>query len=160
MIIDLDTATVREARQMLAKILKDGDHCPCCGRFAKIYRRKLNERIARVLIAMSHKHEAGIKWVYLPSIGGRDSTDVPAARSGEHAFAKHWGLIERNIEEGGRGHWRLTEKGWKFIREEIRVPKYANLYNNRLLWFDSKQTVSVIDVLKTRFIYEELMAGI
>lgn len=156
--LDLDTTTVRQARKQLAQVLRDGDKCPCCGQFAKIYRRKLNERIARVLIAMWHKKQTG--WVYLPNIGGHDDTDVPSARSGEHAFAEHWGLIERNTNEGGRGHWRLTELGVEFIHNRVKVPKYANIYDGRLLSLDPKQTVSVIDVLKTRFIYEELMAGI
>ena len=153
-----NATTLREVIDDLLARIDDGAECPCCGQFAKVYRRKLNERIGRILIAMWHK--AGTDWIYLPSIGGSDNTDVPAARSGEHAFAQFWGLIERNTAEGGRGHWRLTPHGADFVHDRVKIPKYARIYNGELLGLVEGEQVSITDVLGTPFIYAELMAGV
>lgn len=143
-----------EAQDWVRQRIEDGVHCPCCTQYAKVYRRKLNRRIALTMIAMYRKSRKG--WVYLPTIGG-SKLDVPSARSGEVSFAQHWGLIQRSED---RGYWQITELGESFLLNGVKIPKYARIYDGRLLNLDPEQTVSIVDVLGIDFDYNELMAGI
>ena len=44
--------TIAEAKQYLRKNFKEGTVCPCCDKYVKAYKRKLNSGIARALIIM------------------------------------------------------------------------------------------------------------
>lgn len=144
-----------EARAWLRERVDAGETCPCCTQFAKVYRRKLSASIARVLIAMWNN--AGSEWVHLPAIRSRGQDEV---------LARHWELIEampdvtRDDGSSRVGWWRLTPRGTDFVHNHSRVPKYARIYNNRLLGYDGTETVSIIDALGTRFNYTDLMAGV
>lgn len=155
--------TLREAQAWLRDNVDDGVTCPLCGQFAKVYRRKINAGIARVLIAMYRK--AGDDWVYLPYIDSTGREPIHVSRSGEMCIARYWGLIEQmpgEREDGSSrvGWWRLTGRGCAFVRNEIRIPKYARIYASRCLNLDAEQTVTIVDALGTKFNYWELMAGI
>jgi hypothetical protein len=56
---------IREARQKLQARLDDGTTCPCCGQFAKRYKRKLNSSMAAALCWMwTHARDA---WIEVPT---------------------------------------------------------------------------------------------
>jgi hypothetical protein len=146
--------TLAEAREWLRVRVDDGETCPCCEQFAKVYRRKLTAPVARVLIAMYRHNRDG--WVYLPALG---------LSRGDEAKARYWDLIEGldgERDDGSKrvGTWRLTGKGIAFVRNQIRVPKYARIYDGRCLNMDPAETVCITDVLGTRFNYADLMAGV
>lgn len=149
-----DDVTLGEAREWLRERVDDGAECPCCEQYAKVYRRKLTSSIARVLISMWRNNRNG--WVYLPAIRSAGQDEV---------IARFWYLIERDDtvrEDGSKrtGWWRLTDLGVGFIHNEVKLPKYARIYNNRLLNLDPTETVSIVDVLGAKFDYGELMAGV
>lgn len=146
--------TLEEVREWLRDRVDDGAKCPCCTQFAKVYRRKITVQAARVLIRMYHA--AGTDWVNLPDLIERKGAD--------EAKPRYWGLLE--AMEGTRpdgssrvGWWRLTPEGVAFVRDELRVPKYARIYDGRCLSLEG-DPVGIRDALGTKFRYDELMAGV
>lgn len=150
---DRDDWTLAQARDWLRERVDEGERCPCCDQLAKVYRRKLTSSIGAVLIAMWRTNYNG--WVYLPAIRSAGQDEV---------IARFWFLIEGDEmrrEDGSKrtGWWRLTDLGVGFVHNEVKVPKYARIYNNRLLNLDPAQSVSIVDVLGAKFDYTELMEG-
>lgn len=156
-------ATIAEGREWLAAHMYDDIvACPCCTQDVRVYRRKLNERIARVMIEMHH--QARREWVHLPSLGRDRGVDVPPSASGEVAFAERWGLIERMTGKGSRGFWRVTLQGAMFLGGQVTVPKYLWLYDGEVVdpptgCEGDNEQVSIADVLGTAFDLGDLMAN-
>lgn len=149
-----DSVPLGQAKAWLRSRLDKGADCPLCTQHAKIYRRTINSGMARSLIAM---YTVGrLDWVHLPSQIG--------ARSREEGKLAYWGLVEEDPtkrEDGGRpGTWRVTNLGEAFIRHGLVVPKYANVYNGKVLSLDTTELISIKDALGKKFDYAELMAGI
>lgn len=148
-------ASLSAAQEWLRDRVDDGETCPCCTQFAKVYRRKLTAPVAQVLIAM-YRH-AGTGWVHLPELG---------LSRGDEAKARYWKLIEQPAdaerEDGSKrvGYWRLTPLGVEFVHNRARVAKYARIYDGRCLALDDTETVSIVDVLGAKFDYRQLMEGI
>lgn len=146
--------TLDGARDWLRNQVDDGAHCPCCGQYAKVYRRKINAGMAWSLATMYRK--AGRDWIHLPTQIG--------ARSREEGKLAYWNLVEQHPSprnDGGKaGWWRVTRRGELFVLDQIRLPKYARVYNGRCLSLDGTETVGIRDCLGTRFHYDDLMAGL
>lgn len=149
-----DATPLGNARAWLRQRVDQGEKCPCCTQMAKVYRRKINAGMARSLITMYHV--GGLTWVHLPTQIG--------ARSREEGKLAYWGLIEERAlkrGDGGRaGEWRVTTKGELFLRNRMAVPKYARVFDGRLLGLDSTEMVTITDVIGDSFSYDELMRGI
>lgn len=145
--------SLAEAQEWLRDHVDDGETCPCCTQFAKVYRRKLTAPVAQVLIAM-YRTRGG--WIRVADLG---------LTRGDEAKARYWDLIEAPAdaerEDGSRrvGIWRLTVRGIAFVNDQIRVPKYVRIYNGRRIGVDDTETVSIADVLGSKFNYRELMEG-
>ena len=147
--------TLATVIEWLRERVDEGVHCPACGQHAKVYRRKITTATARTLVLMLR--EAGTDWVHLPTLLGRSQAD--------EAKARYWGLIEEQQgerEDGSNrvGWWRLTPLGVQFVRRQVRIPKYALIYDGRCLALDDAEAVSIDDALGTKFRYDDLMAGI
>lgn len=157
-------STLREAKEWLRSKLDTGEHCPCCGQFARWYVRKLHSSIAASLIffyknfeynKFTHKNDliAKAKHPWLSSaLGG-----------GDFSKAALWGLIEekpKNPSDRGRtsGYWRLTNRGVDFVCGKTQVQSHVRLYNGKVFGFTGDK-VSIIDCLGKRFSYAELMGG-
>lgn len=156
-------ATVGQARDWLeARMYGEGAECPCCTQFVKVYRRKLNAGMGRVLIKLWHK--AGLEWTYLPHVDyAEGQTEVRAVgHSGEMCMTRFWGLIEplpnteRNDGSTRVGWWRMTPLGRDFVGGVVQVQKYAIMYAGRCLELDGPM-VGIRDVLGDKFDYSELM---
>lgn len=112
-------------------------YCPHCGASQVEYKRSLSKGLANSLRL-------------LVSAGG---VAVPvcslALTNSEYsAFAKLrlWGVIEK-IEspkdvKGRGGYWSITDKGWRFVRGEIQVPKYVIEYRGEVLE-ESEKMISI-----------------
>lgn len=142
--------TLMQARAQLGLRLDEGMHCQNCGQWAQRYRRSINSGMARSIIAMY-------------TVGGRDWVHVPSilnARSREEGKLAYWGLIEEELivrDDGGRaGWWRLTEKGERYVLNELKVPHKAVVYNGRVQGFEG-ELKSITDALGEKFNYAELM---
>jgi len=117
---------------------------------AKVYKRKVNSGMAVSLIKMYRA--GGTNFQHIPTtVGGR---------SREEAKLRYWGLVEEELErrpDGGRaGWWRVTHTGRLWVLNRSTIPKYAYIYDARLLDMDGEPT-SIRSALGEKFDYEELM---
>jgi hypothetical protein len=149
--------TLGAARRWLLARVDCGAQCPCCTQFAKVYRRKINSSQGRALVVQYRRY--GQEWAHLPDLrmlqGAQHSNEEPKLR--------YWGLLEEEPdrrEDGGRaGWWRVTDLGVQFALGHARVPKYARIYDGRVLGLDRTEMVTIRDALGDRFNYDELMSA-
>lgn len=151
-----DDMTLGEARALLRTLVDVGHKCPCCTQFAKVYKRTVTAQMAATLIAMSHAPREAVGWLYLP--------EVPQ-RSRDTAGMAYWHLIEQRPKVKGEvlptgakhsGYWRITQRGWAWLRDEVGIEKYAHVYDGRCLKLTG-DTVGIRVALGDRFNYDELM---
>ena len=87
---------------------------------------------------------------------------VDPARGGDVAKLEYWGLLEeeRGVRpDGGRaGYWRVTLRGEDWLHGKVEVPKYARVYDGRMLSLTGPSW-SVFEALGKKFDYRELMSG-
>ncbi|MBU4565115.1 MAG: hypothetical protein KMY53_16050 [Desulfarculus sp.] len=143
---------VQDAKAQVKAALIAGEvsTCPCCGQTCKLYRRKLNSGMVRVLIAM-YRLGSGGRWVHI----NREIRTY--AR--DYSYLSRWGLIEQDLSRGSGGFWRLTALGEEFVTSRGKaVPKYILMYNNKLLGFGPEET-TIIQALGDKFDYRELMGS-
>ena len=144
--------------------LKDGNgaHCPTCGRYAKIYRRRIHSNMARQLIALysltqpERFFEGKLVIRYAHTRQVRDKCGYS-----DFTLAKHWGLVQARPNEDDpsvkdTGLWTLTGQGLGFVLGTSTIPKYAYLFDDRLVGF-SDDVVSIRDALGKKFNYQEIM---
>jgi hypothetical protein len=146
--------TISAARAWLRGELEHGAPCPCCTQMAKIYRRKVNATMARALIAL-YRAGGTTRYIHAPSLPGDTH---------EMSQLAWWGLIaeesDRIRDDGGRaGWWRVTELGERWLYGAVTIPKYARIYDHRLLKVDGDPT-TLEDALRRPFNLRELMDGI
>jgi hypothetical protein len=154
-----DSSTLEEARRwVLAKRAK-GVGCPCCGQFAKIYKRKLNSFMAYALVLIERYFQTARvdEWLHVPSFLIKNSCS-----DRECAKLVYWDLITPHYaerEDGGKhaGYYRITQRGRDFVRSKITLPRYVYLYNGELLGFSDDGEISIRDALGDKFRYSELM---
>ena len=146
-------------RKEFMQRLKDGDkgNCPCCQRYAQVYKRRIYDSIARQLIR-------------LYTLGG-DKDYVNAVHlilKGSHSTqdfqkAKYFDLIERrplSEDDLGKtsGWWRLTERGVQFVQGKLAIPHIALVFDDNVLGFEGNP-VTIKDCLDEHFSYERLMSA-
>ena len=76
--------------------------------------------------------------------------------------AKYWGLIVELPPQGDQkssGHWKLTRTGVEFVRNEVGIPEWAIVYDDRVLRYEGK-TVRISEAIKKKFDYEEVMQAV
>lgn len=134
----------------------DKGDCPCCGRYAQVYKRQVNSTCVVKLIKC-FKLGGETEYVH----GGAVHIHGMSG-AGDFSVAKYWGLLEQKYhepdEKKSSGYWRLTEKGIDFIGKLITIPKYALVFDDQLIRLEGEQ-VSIVDCLGEKFNYAELMAS-
>jgi hypothetical protein len=80
-----------------------------------------------------------------------------SSRSREEGKLHWWGLAESHEV---RGLHRLTPHGALFVRNGLYVPRWALVYNDRLLGLDDSEMVDIRQALGDKFDYDELMRPI
>lgn len=148
-----EAASLGVAKAWLRERLTEGAHCPCCTQRAQVYRRSINSGMARSLITM---------W----RVGGKDWQHVPTTVGGqsrEEGKLRYWQLVEEATEErpdGGRaGFWRVTEVGRQFALGSIALPRWALIYDGRLLALDGRERRDIHAALGSKFSLEALLGG-
>lgn len=144
-------------RQILWDAIKDKpntkEDCPTCGKAVCVRRRPMNAGQGRSMIRLYQLDPEGAgEFFHIPTLVG--------SKDREEAKLRYWGLVEEeNVvrQDGGRaGYWRLTQKGRRFVRGEIRVPRHVLVYNRRCLGLDDTETVDIHDVLGHPFDLREI----
>ncbi len=150
--------TLREARRDLRAGIDEGQRCPCCSKWVKRYRRRLNGAVVRSLawlvLASDRSTEEG--WVDVPREGPRW-----LIRGNPHPKLRLWGFAERReVEEGSgvrcSGLWRPTDRGRRFVDGLVDAPESVfellsevDAVSPERVWFR--------DVLDVAFDYDALM---
>lgn len=133
-----------------------GYTCPCCNQFVKRYSRKINVSMVLTLIEIYKSGKRGFFHVenWLKEIGR------PELRADYHKL-RFWGLLEKKNElrEDGsnrNGFYKITGRGIMFAEIKLTVPEKALILNNQLHQLEGKE-ISIIDALRNRFDYSELL---
>lgn len=139
----MDSGAVTQAWDEFLTALADGEgmECPCCGRYARMYRRPLNSGMARGLIRLYK--DADCRWQRTSQTKWREESKL--------AF---WGLVENGTEE--RGLRRVTPKGEAWLNREVTVPKYAWEFNGECISLVGDE-ITIDVALGTKFSLEELL---
>lgn len=150
-----DVQTVDEAKAWLRKFLNTGGaECPVCERYAVVYRWSLYSTAVSALMLY---YRLGGTTEFVAS---RELTRLGHKGKGDVTRLKFWGLVEpgrERREDGGRaGFYRVTDKGERFIRGEISLPKYVYEYSGQVLYYDGK-SVDVKQALGKKFNYQEFV---
>ena len=131
-------------------LTEKGSLCQCCGRFGKVYCRKINRTMCKGLIWLINEERR---------TGGRYHA-VPAELR-QLPTLKHWGLVERldNSDEKKRGGlWAATPFGERFACNAMRMPERVDEYNGRTIRLHGRQVLISEGV--GIFNYEELMSPV
>jgi len=135
----------------------DGGKCPCCNRWGKIYKRGINETMARSLIWLVQAPANSHGWVDVPETAPRW-----LVRSNQLATLRWWGLIERipstDPDYKHTGMWRVTKRGHDFYDRKIKIPKAVYTYNGEVEYY-SNDEVSITECFGKKFSYVEVMRG-
>lgn len=133
----------------------DGD-CPCCGRYAKVYKRKIHNTVARQMIKML---KIGGDRVF---VHARDLVIPGLSGMCDLGKAQYWGLVEQkesaDSNQRSSGYWRLTERGVRFVKAECKIPAHVMVFDNRVIERGGEY-VSIYDCLGEKFSYKELMSA-
>ncbi len=138
--------TIKEVKDYLRENFEKGTDCPCCGQFVKQYRRKLNSGMA---IAMLKIYKLCANGEYY-----NISNELIGIHQLEYSKLRYWKLIESKNNENGL--WKPTKQGIDFVVGKCTIPKYAYVYNNKLIKLEGEQ-ISIKDALGDHFDYNELM---
>lgn len=132
--------------------------CPCCDLFVKVYKRKLNARMARGLIWLVAQAGPERNFVYVP--GG----PTWLIQTNEIATTAHWDLIEarpKDPKDRSRrtsGWWRPTVLGVDFVNDKANVPLRLHFLDNRVVGVDEELT-NIVRALGSQFDYPKLMSA-
>lgn len=138
------TDTLREARRNLKAHFDAGKAatCPCCGQTVKRYPRKITSTMARQL--------ARLYRAYPRSLTSTELQDNVDGGNRMYSMLRHWQMVEET-ELG----WRITRRGINFVDGLISTPKFAFVYNNKLVGF-SEERVRFEDCVDAHFDMAEL----
>lgn len=143
--------TLAAARADVLRERANGVTCPCCGQYAKVYRRRLNAGMVRSLLRMYAAGGTG-RYVHTPTLLG--------GKRGEEARLSYWGFTRESVDpraDGGRrGWWRVTERGELFLNGDITVPSHALVYDGVCLQLTG-DPISVRDAIGDGFDLRELL---
>lgn len=150
-------APLAQLRSWLLSKVSDGAECPVCTQHVQVYRWSLYSTAGQALILF---YRLGGTQYFVHS---RSLKRAGHTGQGDASRLKNWGLLEeekaRRADGGRSGYWRVTPLGEAFVRGNATVPKYAHVYNNRVLKMDGPD-VTIHDVLGNKFSYSDLMAGL
>lgn len=142
-----DDLTVHEATKLLVQNIEKGMSCPCCGQFAKAYKRRVRGNHVRFLFDVVRHSTEEQPWVHYTKCqyAGRD-----------YAYLRHYGLAEVKEREG---LWKLTDTGGRFLVGKVTIPEWILVFNNAVV-AQADEQVGVRDCLASAgFDYDELMYG-
>jgi len=92
--------------------------------------------------------------------------DLPASIRADVPKLRFWDLIvpwQGNTEDGNpnSGFYKLTQWGKDFVQLKTKVPPVVRLYNNKFYGYKKGlPEISIVQALKNKFNYKELMHGL
>lgn len=153
--------TLEAAREKLREAWRSNEQaeCDCCHQSVKKYPRTIHSTMAFMLTRLyryDQENPGGYAHVGTLMVKGQTATS-------DFSKLKFWGLVvehgkdEEDSTRRTSGEWAITDKGRKFVRGEITVPKIIYMFNKKAHGTDGGE-VGIRDCLGNKFNYEELMA--
>lgn len=134
-----------------------GGRCPCCDRWGRVYKRNINETMARSLIWLCGA-PAENGWVNVPAHAPRW-----LIRTNQLPTLRYWDLVQRASAMGSDkkhpGLWRPTQLGRVFARDEVSMPKTVYTYNDQREKYGD-EVIRISECFGSHFSYKELMGGL
>jgi hypothetical protein len=150
-------STIAEARIAMNEGLDKGTTCPCCERYIKRYRRKLNAGMAIFLVQLYRLSGDQSPWVHALDVYRLNNRRL----QGDYGKLRFWQLIElhpnNDPNKTSSGMYRLTAKGRDFVEKRCEVPAHAFVLNNECEKF-SDQMISIEGALGTKFDLLDLLS--
>jgi hypothetical protein len=147
---------IEDARSWLQRAANtnEGATCPCCDRFDKVYRRRINKAAVADLISLykvSKRH--GFKVYHY-------STFMPGTiRHGDFAKFRHLDMIDRpdpaSTKKKTSGCYRITKQGAMFCEGKVAIPERIVLYHDELIAVEGDRRL--VTDLFPNFDFTELM---
>lgn len=141
-----DNWSLGDSKDWLRARIDDGERCPCCTQFAKVYVRRLHRGMAKALIHMYRNRDANDMF---------DITKHLDTNLGDTSKLRYWELIDR-ADDDPAGVWTVTYKGKQFVRGLITVPSHVKVYDGRFRGLTGNQ-ITIQQALGKGFSYDELM---
>lgn len=149
--------TITEAKQYLRVNFEKGVECPCCTQFVKLYRHRLNSQMAKTLIEIYNiSSEENREWIHVLNEIKPSNRMYSLMRFWDLIVAAEYDQVNSYEDKKASGYWKITERGEKFVNNEINISKYVYLFNNRK-YSISEETISIHEALGKKFSYSELM---
>jgi len=142
---------------------QEGCICPVCDRFGKIHKTPITASGAFTLLKLYEALRTGNTdkegFVHIESYMTKQRIPI----KGAHSRLQHWGLceIKMNNDDTKRtsGFWKITEKGKRFIFGQIKIPKSAWMYNEKVLEWEDDNMIDIHQALNNKFNYQEVMSA-
>ncbi len=155
-LVELRATFFEEAEQ------RGGTTCPVCDQHGEVYKRKLNNGMAAVLVLLYRVRASGFTHVQT-LINATFEPKVAASVRGDFAKLRYWGFIKEravSTEEDKRnsGFWVINENGCAFVERRTLAFKHVWVYNREALGF-TEETIDINDALGDHFSYAELRGG-
>lgn len=117
-------------------------YCPTCDQHAGMSKRKITPEMASQLIRL---------WKNMGTISSKDLQTSVNGKSRMYSLLRHWGLIESPEPE----LWQITRKGREFCEGNVKVAKYAFVYNDAVRFFSGEE-VTLQQCAKSVFNLQEV----
>lgn len=137
--------------------LKEGfeGNCPCCNRFAKVYKRHIHTGIALQLIEL-YKKGGDKEYIHASELIAPGLTS-----SSDLSKGKYWDLIETKPadtdDKKSSGFWKLTQTGIDFVNMDVEIKKYVLIFDDKVIGLDGNY-INISQCLGDKFSYKELMS--
>lgn len=142
------------------------DSCPCCGRPRGVGRtRTLYSSMARSLYEIArffarNPEQRSVHAIsYLVGLEGYDPKVKAGMTGGTHSKPVHWGLLEEDSDTG-RGYYRMTDLGWRFVRGEVSVPKKLDIAKGGRVVARSVEEVALRQAANLKFDLDEVRSSV
>jgi hypothetical protein len=132
----------RQAEALLNKGI--GVRLPCARISLRFYGRHMTKSMLAAMVRLKRYHDRH------PSEDFAHLNDFGGPRHGDWARLRWWGLIESREstdDVDGRGWWRLTGLGLRWLRGAVKVPRTPALFDGAWVgWIDAADKIGPQDV--------------
>ena len=147
--------SLHDVKKYLNENYKDGCYCPACNQRVQLYKRKLASTMAFCLIKfVLHTQKKGNQYTKFATI--LDNQNITPTQRADWQKLLYFRLIQN--DPANSGFYKVTQQGFDFVRGNILMPKYANVFNAKVYGY-SMQQITIKQALSTKFDIDDLLNG-
>lgn len=151
-------ATLDQARDIWKGVIEgEGDACPVCDRWGKLYKRPLGGTMVRQLIWLCQQNPREDGWIDV-----QETAPPWMLRTPQLGTLRHWGFVITPHKPGGKtasaGLWKPTDLGFMFAYGRVTAPKYKYVYNDTVFNSEGPE-VYLSDCLTDKHKHEDVLGA-